>query len=101
MRAAYVAKDNRLPSRSVAVFDQPSSIRPELTGILLALEDCQCPGSPWKTVLGRRISIFSQTVSDSQLRFDEAAKERAEARFSSAALQSNSATAPPPHHTTD
>ena len=40
MGAAYVAKDNRLPSRSVAVFGQPSSIRPELTGIALALEDC-------------------------------------------------------------
>jgi len=40
MGAAYVAKDNRLPSRSVAVFGPPSSIRPELTGIALALEDC-------------------------------------------------------------
>jgi hypothetical protein len=36
MGAAYVAKDNRLPPRSVAVFGQPSSIR----GIALALEDC-------------------------------------------------------------
>ena len=35
-----MAKDNRLPSRSVAVFGQPSSIRPELTGIALALEEC-------------------------------------------------------------
>ncbi len=40
MGAAYVAKDNRLPSRSAAVLGQPSSIRPELTGIALALEDC-------------------------------------------------------------
>ncbi len=42
MGAAYVTKDNRLPSRagSVAVFGQPSSIRAELTGIALALEDC-------------------------------------------------------------
>jgi hypothetical protein len=47
MGAAYVAKDNRLPSRIVEVFQvgpgQPSSIRPELTGIALAglaLEDC-------------------------------------------------------------
>ncbi len=40
MGAAYVAKGNHLPPRSVAVFGQPSSIRPELTGIALALEDC-------------------------------------------------------------
>jgi hypothetical protein len=40
MGAAYVVKDNRLPSGSVAVFGQPSSIRPELTGIALAREDC-------------------------------------------------------------
>ena len=40
MGAAMVAKDGRLPSRSVAVFGQPSSIRPELTGLALALEGC-------------------------------------------------------------
>ena len=40
MGAAMVAKDGRLASRSVAVFGQPSSIRPELTGIALAVEDC-------------------------------------------------------------
>jgi hypothetical protein len=40
MGAAYVAKDSRLPSYSVVIFGQPSSIRPELTGITLALEDC-------------------------------------------------------------
>jgi hypothetical protein len=33
MGAAYVVKDNCLPSRSVAVFGLPSSIRPELKGI--------------------------------------------------------------------
>ncbi len=53
MGVAYVAKDNRLPSRSVAVFGQPSSIRPELTGIALAR----------KTVRARRTSILSQTVT--------------------------------------
>ena len=40
MGAAMVAKDGRLPARSVAVFGQPSSLRPELTGIAIALEDC-------------------------------------------------------------
>ncbi len=39
MGAAHVAKDNRLPSRSVAVsVSRPS--RPEVTGMALALEDC-------------------------------------------------------------
>ena len=40
MGAAFVAKDNRLQARSVAVYGPPSSIRPELTGMALALEDC-------------------------------------------------------------
>jgi hypothetical protein len=40
MAAAMVAKDARLPSRSVADFGQPLSIRPELTGIALSTEDC-------------------------------------------------------------
>jgi hypothetical protein len=40
MRASFVAKDRRLPARSVAVFGQPSSIRQELTGIALAIEAC-------------------------------------------------------------
>ena len=40
MGAAVVAKDGRIQARSVAVFGQPSSIRPELTGIALALEGC-------------------------------------------------------------
>jgi hypothetical protein len=40
MGAALVAKDDRLTARSVSVFDQPSSIWQELTGIALALEDC-------------------------------------------------------------
>jgi len=39
MGAAVVAKDGRIQARSVAVFGQPSSIRPELTGIALALEE--------------------------------------------------------------
>jgi hypothetical protein len=39
MGAAFVpvAKDGRMQARSVAVFGKPSSIRPELTGIALAL----------------------------------------------------------------
>ena len=40
MGAAFVAKDDRLKERSVAVLGPPSSIRPELTGIALALEEC-------------------------------------------------------------
>jgi hypothetical protein len=39
MGAAMVAKDYRLPACSVAVFGQPSSLRPELSGLALALED--------------------------------------------------------------
>ncbi len=37
-----VAEDGRLPSRSVTVFGQKLSIRPELTasGIALVMEDC-------------------------------------------------------------
>ncbi len=49
MGAAMVAKDDRLPARSVAVFGQPSSLRPELSGIALALEDC--PGEEDLNVL--------------------------------------------------
>jgi hypothetical protein len=40
MGAAFVVKDGRVQARSVAVFCQPSSIIPELTGIALALEEC-------------------------------------------------------------
>ncbi len=40
MGAAVVAKDGRIKARSVAVLGQPSSIRPELTGIALAPEGC-------------------------------------------------------------
>jgi hypothetical protein len=40
MGAALVAKGGRLPACSVTVFGQQSSIRPELTGIALVLEDC-------------------------------------------------------------
>ena len=40
MGAAFVAKDDRLAERSVAVFGPPSSISSELTGIALALEAC-------------------------------------------------------------
>jgi len=54
MGAAYVTKDNRLPPRSVAVFGQPSSIRPELTGIALVLEDC--PGEEDLNILTDSLS---------------------------------------------
>ena len=40
MGAAYVSIGGRLPPQSVSVFGQPSSIRPELTGIAMALKDC-------------------------------------------------------------
>ena len=35
-----VAKDGKIPSLSVAVYGPPSSIRPELTGISLAVKEC-------------------------------------------------------------
>jgi ribonuclease HI len=54
MGAALVAKDGRLPARGVAVFGQPSSLRPELTGIALALEDC--PGEEDLNVLTDSLS---------------------------------------------
>ena len=40
MGAAFVALGNRVPARSVAVFGSEMSVRPELTGIALALEYC-------------------------------------------------------------
>ncbi len=40
MGAAYVSIGGRLPPRSVSVFGQPSSIRPELTGVAMVLKDC-------------------------------------------------------------
>ena len=39
MGAAFVAKDGRMPARSVAVYGSPSSLRPELTAVALACED--------------------------------------------------------------
>jgi ribonuclease HI len=56
MGAAMVAKDDRLPARSVAVFGQPSSLRPELSGIALALEDC--PGEEDLNVLTDSLSAM-------------------------------------------
>ena len=41
MGASYVSIGGRLPPRSVSVLGQPSSIRPELTGIAMVLKDCQ------------------------------------------------------------
>jgi hypothetical protein len=40
MGAAFVARGNRVPASSVAVFGSEMSVRPELTGIALALEYC-------------------------------------------------------------
>jgi ribonuclease HI len=40
MGAAMVPMGNRIQARSVAVFGSASSIRPELTAITIALEDC-------------------------------------------------------------
>ncbi len=40
MGAAYVSIGGRLPPQSVSVFGQPSSVRPELTGIAMVLKDC-------------------------------------------------------------
>ena len=54
MGAAMVAKDDRLPARSVAVFGPPSSLRPELTGIAIALDDC--PGEEDLNILTDSLS---------------------------------------------
>ena len=40
MGAAMVPMGTRIQARSVAVFGSPSSLRPELTGIAIALEEC-------------------------------------------------------------
>ena len=40
MGAAMVAKDGKIQPQSVAVYGPPSSIRPKLTGISLAVEKC-------------------------------------------------------------
>ncbi len=61
MGAALVAKGGRLPVRSVTVFGQPSSIRPELTGITLALEDC--PGEEDLNVLTDSLSSMQLLMS--------------------------------------
>ena len=38
MGAAFVSKDRRIPAGSVAVFGPPSSLRPELSALAMALE---------------------------------------------------------------
>jgi hypothetical protein len=63
MGAAYVTKDNRLPPRSVAVFGQPSSIRPELTGIALAVEDCPGRARPG----GEDLNVLTDSLSSMRL----------------------------------
>jgi ribonuclease HI len=40
MGDSFVTKDGRLQARSKGVLGQPSSIRPELTGISIAIEAC-------------------------------------------------------------
>ncbi len=55
---SLVAKGGRLPARSVTVFGQPSLIRPELTGIALALEEC--PGE-------EDLNILTYSLSSMQL----------------------------------
>ena len=40
MGAAFVALGDRVPARSAAVFGSEASIRPELTGLAMALEEC-------------------------------------------------------------
>ncbi len=64
--AALVAKDGRLPARSVAVFGQPSSLRPEVSGIARALEDC--PGEEDLNILTD--SLSSMRLLKSMLRGD-------------------------------
>jgi hypothetical protein len=54
MGAALVAKDDCLPVRNVAVFGQPLSLRPELTGVAMALEDC--PSEEELTILTYSLS---------------------------------------------
>ena len=61
MGAALVAKGGRLPARSVSVFGQPSSIRPELTGIALSLEEC--PGEEDLNVLTDSLSSMQLLMS--------------------------------------
>jgi hypothetical protein len=60
MGAAFVAKDSRLAERSVAVLGPPSSIRPELTGIALALE--ACPQEEELTILTDCLSAMRSRV---------------------------------------
>ncbi len=74
MGVVMVAKNDRLPERSVAVFGQPSSLRQELSGIAFALEDC--PGEKDLNVLTN--SLSAMTLLRSQ--------EHAEGRLPSAPL---------------
>jgi hypothetical protein len=59
MGAALVAKDCRsLPASSVAIFGQPSSLQPEISGIAMELEDC--PGE-------EDLSILTESLSSTRL----------------------------------
>jgi ribonuclease HI len=68
MGVALVAKDARLPARGVSVIGQPSSLRQELTGIALALEDC--PGEEDLNILTDSLSSESMRLLKSMQRGD-------------------------------
>ncbi len=55
MGAAVVAKDGRIQARSAAVFGQQSSIRPELTGIALALGEAPSSSPAPQGLLARGV----------------------------------------------
>ena len=40
MGAAFVALGDRVPANSTAVFGTETSVRPQLTGLIIALEEC-------------------------------------------------------------
>ena len=62
--AEGVAKYGRMQARGVAVFGQPSSIRPELTGIALVLEGC--PAEEDLSILTDSLSSMRLLVSMQQ-----------------------------------
>ncbi len=61
MGAAFVPMGGRVPARSVAVVGVPSSTRPELTGIALALEE-SLPGEDL-TILTDSLVVMTNLFS--------------------------------------
>ena len=61
MGAAFVSMGGRVPARSVAVVGAPSSTRPELTGIALALEE-SLPGEDL-TILTDSLVVMTNLFS--------------------------------------